>query len=448
MPFVLSQSFVVSKMLGAVSNRVRPFSALLLGCFASTSVVHASGFALIEQSASGQGLSYAGAAANTENASVMWFNPAGLADGTGHQVILASHVILPKAPFTNEGSSVVNGNTGAETPLFGQTDDGAKTGLVPNLYWKGQLGNYALGLGINVPYGSTVSYDQNWVGRYHAVYTQTKTLNINPAVARKLGKNWLLGAGLNAQWISVNLTQKIDFGTATNAQQNDGYADLSASGWAYGFNLGLLYDAQNWGKVGLGYRSSVAHNAKGQAQFSGPDSIMALSDYAASGIQSKVTLPASLSLSYDVALNPSVHLLADATWMGWSKFQELRIQYDSGRADSVQPEAWQDVMRYALGATYQASSQLKLRTGVALDNTPIKNASLRTPRIADSNRQWFSVGAGYALSPNMQFDLGFSRLLGGQPKIEAKDADTGAHTLKGYFDVNVSIISAQLVWKY
>jgi len=59
---------------------MRNFSIVLLGVLCGVSSTgYASGFALIEQSASGQGLSYAGAAASTEDASVMWFNPAGIA---------------------------------------------------------------------------------------------------------------------------------------------------------------------------------------------------------------------------------------------------------------------------------------------------------------------------------------------------------------------------------
>jgi long-chain fatty acid transport protein len=40
----------------------------------------AAGFAVTENSASAQGNSYAGAAANAEDASTVWFNPAGRYD--------------------------------------------------------------------------------------------------------------------------------------------------------------------------------------------------------------------------------------------------------------------------------------------------------------------------------------------------------------------------------
>jgi len=39
---------------------------------------HASGFALIENSATGQGNAFAGAAASAEDATTIWFNPAGM----------------------------------------------------------------------------------------------------------------------------------------------------------------------------------------------------------------------------------------------------------------------------------------------------------------------------------------------------------------------------------
>jgi len=52
-------------------------SAILVGLGASATS-YAAGFQLLEQNASGLGNAYAGSAANPENASIMYFNPAGL----------------------------------------------------------------------------------------------------------------------------------------------------------------------------------------------------------------------------------------------------------------------------------------------------------------------------------------------------------------------------------
>ncbi|MBN2866427.1 MAG: outer membrane protein transport protein [Thiotrichales bacterium] len=401
----------------------------------SSQSVYAAGFGLIEQSASGQGLSYAGAAVNTEDASVMWFNPAGLSDIEGNQIVGALHIILPNAPFKNDGSYI-----DGVGPLFGAEDDGAQNALVPNFYWKGQYQDYDIGLGINVPYGSVVDYDQDWVGRYHAVYTETKTVNINPAISRKVNDQLSLGAGLNAQYIRVNLTQKIDFGLGS--QQEDGYADLQASGWGFGFNLGMLYKFENQSKLGLSYRSKIRYDAKGDADFTN-------APYADQAIKASVDLPETVSMSYEWPVSEKTKLLADATWTGWSVFDELRIEF-ADKDDSVQPEEWNDVMRYSVGMIHQYNSKWTARAGVAYDETPIENASLRTPRIADSNRTWLSVGAGYQLNDAMRLDVAYSHLWGGNPKINATDADPDGvdHVLVGEFDINVDIISAQLVWNY
>ncbi|MEA3405156.1 MAG: OmpP1/FadL family transporter [Pseudomonadota bacterium] len=420
-------------------KRLKLASAVLLAI--SSQTVMAAGFGLIEQSASGQGLSYAGAAVNTEDASVMWFNPAGLSDIDNDQIIGALHIIAPNAPFSNDGSYVKN--TG---PLYGDDDNGANVALIPNFYWKSQYQGYDLGLGINVPFGSVVEYDQDWVGRYHAVYTETKTVNINPAISRQINDQLSVGFGLNAQYIHVNLTQKIDFGLTSVPQSNDGYADLEASGWGFGVNLGLLYQFENQSKLGLNYRSKVSHHATGTAEFMLPEDVSNPA-YADQDIEASVALPAMASVSYELPIDQKTKLLADATWTGWSSFDELRIEFDI-KDDSVQPEEWKDVMRYSLGVLHQYNDQWTLRTGVAFDETPIKNELLRTPRIPDSDRLWLSFGAGYQLNDTMRIDVAYSHLAGGNPKIEATDSDTEQHVLVGEFDTSIDIVSAQLVWNY
>lgn len=407
-------------------------NVLLMAMGLAPLAVQASGFALIEQSASAQGLSYAGAAAFAEDASIMWFNPAGLTKIENNQLIAAGHVIAPSAEFSNDGSYILS----EENLIVGADDDGAQTSFVPNFYWKTQYKDIDVGLGINVPFGSTVEYDQNWVGRYHAVYTSTKTVNINPAFAVKLHPQVSFGAGLNIQYIDVNLTQKVDLGD----QENDGYVDLQADGIGYGFNFGFLYDLDNGANIGLSYRSQIKHNASGDADFTAMP-------FADQGIESTVTLPASASLSVAYPFNDKINILADATWTGWSSFDELRIEFDN-KEDSVQPEEWNDIMRYSLGATYQYAPDLILRTGVAYDQTPIPSADLRTPRIPDSDRIWLSFGAGYQWNKTMRIDVAYSHLWGGTEGIEAVSSDTGAHVLQGRFDTKVDILSAQLVWNY
>ena len=64
----------------------------------------AAGFQLIEQNASGLGNAYAGRAAAAEDASAVYFNPAGLTRLPRGQVVGALHLVKPSSTFSNNGS--------------------------------------------------------------------------------------------------------------------------------------------------------------------------------------------------------------------------------------------------------------------------------------------------------------------------------------------------------
>lgn len=421
---------------------MRPIQKLNLITLAllATTQVQASGFALIEQSASGQGLSYAGAAANTENASIMWFNPAGLTDIKGTQAIIGAHAIIPQAPFTNNGSSTTYPN-GTTVPISGPNDDGTNVGFVPNIYWTSQYGENHFGLGINVPFGQRITYQENWVGRYNATETDLKTYNINPSFARKINNHFSFGVGLNAQYVNVILQQKIN---QSALHDTDGNAKLTGNSWAFGYNLGLMYKFKNKVNIGLGYRSGMSHYVKGKVQYQHIK--VALSS---ANAQANVNLPASATLAMDYQFNPKMQILASTTWTGWSAYDELVVKYDNGSPDSHSHQNFRDSWRFALGTIYQLNNAWKLRTGIAVDKTPVPNAESRSPRTPDTDRNWISIGAGYKINPKMNLDVGYSHLFGGtEGSNYTSKSSLGNNTLKGKYSPSVDILSAQLVWKY
>ncbi len=85
--------------------RVFLSTALAVVTVQSAHQVYASGFALIENSASGQGEAFAGAAAVASDASTIWFNPAGMMRLGDDQMVVAGHYIKPKSKFTNANST-------------------------------------------------------------------------------------------------------------------------------------------------------------------------------------------------------------------------------------------------------------------------------------------------------------------------------------------------------
>ena len=76
---VHNYALIPRPLIGRSSIKLKLASAALTAVFiGTTGLVKASGFALIDQNASGSGNAYAGAAAVAEDASTIFFNPAGM----------------------------------------------------------------------------------------------------------------------------------------------------------------------------------------------------------------------------------------------------------------------------------------------------------------------------------------------------------------------------------
>lgn len=466
-------------------NRVFILATLLLLGYQNT--LHASGFALIEMNASGQGNAYAGAAVGTNNASTIFFNPAGMMNFDGDQLVIAGHYIAPRADFSNDGSSLADVYLLAPptngTALTGDDDDGGQSAFVPNLYWTKTINeSMKFGLGFNSPFGLAVEYDDDWVGRYHAVESDLKTININPSLAYRVNDRVVIGGGLNVMLADVTLTSAVDMGSvcvgglaggiglpgAVGAcegggaapQEFDGFADLTGDNFddlGVGFNLGLIFAVNKSTKIGVSYRSEVEIEVEGDADFTIPagsatlDAVIAGSGglFNDTDLEATVDLPASFSVSVSHTVGKYTWL-ADWTRTEWSSFDELRIEYDNPvQPDSVTTEDWDDSNRYSFGLDYQYSDKMILRTGIALDETPVPSSERRTPRLPGNDRTWLSFGLTYLINPQFSVDIGYSHLFVDDAKINNEfesSVPTLNATLEGEYEADVDILSAQLNW--
>ncbi|NDP48304.1 MAG: transporter [Sulfuriferula multivorans] len=387
------------------------------------SLTHAAGFALVEQNASGLGNAYAGQAASAQDASTIFFNPAGMTLLPDRQVVMAGHLIKPQAEFN-----------GTVTPAIGGDNGGDAGGLavVPNAYFAYRLTpDIHVGLGMNAPFGLKTEYDSAWKGRTQAIKSELKTINLNPSIAWKASETLSLGAGLSIQYAKATLTSNA--GTS-------GLATIEGDDYGWGFNLGALWQVSPATRIGLAYRSEVEQKLKGTAEFS-------LNALGNGPIKASLTLPDSASLSVLHKLNPKWELLADVTWTGWSDFDELRILRTSGTLLSLTPENWSDSYRYSVGANYRMNDKLTLRGGVAYDETPVSDI-YRTARIPDESRTWLAFGAQYRLSNSSAIDFGYAHLFIKDARINKTEGTAPPITLTGKYESSVDILSAQFTHNF
>jgi len=466
-------------------NRLKATTAIItLSVISMSMPAYSAGFALIENSASGMGKAFAGAAAAAEDASTVWFNPAGMTYlgkslGDKSQITQAGHIVSAKTKFTDQGSQAP---AALNATLTGENAEERVTSFIPNLYYVKPINEKLhFGLGINGPFGSKTIYDDDWYGRYQATKTDLLSVNINPSISWKANEKLSLGGGVSAQYIDLkklasaidsvgvcrqaglavaaqtNSSSLIDYCNATypNAAQKetDSFTIANGDTISFGFNLGMLYEPTDKTRVGLSYRSKIKHDVDGTIKFDLDPGLLPV--IAATGttrftdrdVKASVTLPPSASLSVAHKVNPKLELLGDVTWTGWSSFDELKLtEVDGVTPVSVTPEKWEDVYRVSVGANYKYNEKLTLRTGVAFDEEPIPSATYRTPRIPGNDRYWLSFGAGYKVNKKMDLDFGYSHLFLKETPID-NPGETG-YAVRGLYDSSVDILSAQVNYKF
>ena len=162
------------------------------------SAAHGAGFSLIEQSVSAMGNAYAGAAASAEDATTVYFNPAGMVYLPQSQLVVGAHAIRPSGHFNNEGSVSALGRPGT-----GEGGDLGSWAVVPNLYYSHVVTpDIRIGIAVNAPFGLKTEYDKDWIGRFQAMKSELKTYNINPAVAFRVNDRLSLGLGVSVMYAS------------------------------------------------------------------------------------------------------------------------------------------------------------------------------------------------------------------------------------------------------
>src|SRR5438445_511915 len=233
--------------------RKTALSLAVAGAFAGgASQAHASAFALIEQNAAGLGNSYAGAAEAAEDASTIFYNPAGMSLlPAGMQVSGGLALINLSAKFSDSGSAVARGgNNGG---------DAGSLSAVPNFYFVTDIArNLKVGVGVSVPFGLKTEYDPGWLGRFQAIKSDIKTLNINPSGSYKINEMISVGFGLSYQRIDAELTNKV-----LNPTAIEPLATVKASDNSWGYNLGAMFQLAPETRLGVSYRSSIKYHLKG-----------------------------------------------------------------------------------------------------------------------------------------------------------------------------------------
>ncbi|WP_049723336.1 OmpP1/FadL family transporter [Gilvimarinus polysaccharolyticus] len=422
---------------------------------------HGASFQLLEQSPSHLGKAFAGTGSDIIDASTVYFNPAGMSKLDKVSLTAGINFVATDAQFNNEGSS-----------YSGEGDTTDELGVIPNLYAVVPLGDkLAVGFGINAPYGLASSFNDEWVGRYSATYSELQVVNINATASWAISDFIAVAAGVNYQTIEADLQSQVDstLGVAPSPA-TDSSAQIKGDDDGFVLDLSLLVTPSDSTSIGLVWREGGEFTLDGDATFelnaacspgagypTGAPPAPTTGSLCAGGlsalsgdIEADVSMPDTLTLSVTQYVTDGWALHADIAKTSWSSIQNIAV-INTGNGAQVDELDLQydDTMRYALGTSIDTGTWT-WRAGVAIDESPQTNPVHVSARIPDADRTWLSLGANWKLSDQMSMDFGYTHLLIDDASLreESTTAIGTSAVLAGSFDSSVDIFGAQINWSF
>src|SRR5690606_21005660 len=264
--------------------------------------VQAGGFKINEQSASGAGRAFAGSAAIAKDASVVFFNPAGMSRLEQSQASFGFTFLNLEGELKNgvrtDGAGVSSNIPVTATTPFGEAgvyNDGGhftRDKVIPFGYYVRKLDEkMAVGLGIFAPFGTSTDYAQGSLASGFADETMLSAIDIQPTFSFQLTDTFSVGAGLDIVYAKGVLSKELDLvpyaplnpitGSVLADEAYKGYEnkfEVSGDDIAFGWNFGLMWDVTPATTLGLAYRSEIEFELEGDSEFKQSTGVVGFAD--------------------------------------------------------------------------------------------------------------------------------------------------------------------------
>jgi long-chain fatty acid transport protein len=344
------------------------------------------------------------------DASSIYFNPAGLANIRGFNLVAGTTLIMPTVDFTGP------------VPLSTVTSTVERTFTPINIYAAfAREDGWAFGIGVFNPYGLGTEWPDNWIGKGLAQKTELKTFYITPTVAYKVNDNFSIGFGFS--WIisDVLFLQAMDLpaiplapGVNLPAANNVKIKLEGAGDPAFSYTFGLFFKPSDVVSFGFSYRHSAVLNFSGDLTFEGlpakPTGFpLGHSDLFPAGKgKSKLTMPWDMRAGVSVNATQNLTVNADIMFVGWESYKKLEVDFVNNTTlwkDALSAKNWENTFGLKLGAEYRMG-KFAVRAGYVYDGSPIPTKYM-DPSLPGSNRNEVTFGLGYQITKNIRVDAAY-----------------------------------------
>ncbi len=425
---------------------------LFSSLFAATQVL-AAGFQLFnELSAKTMGNS-AAMSARYDAAELAWFNPAGSAMMARPQISGGGALIFPSMKLKDAEISA------PALPYDGNDDPNMKHIAYPVPYLYGAMpfmDKFGVSLSINSPYGLTTEWDNNWMGKYVAHYTNLSTIFITPALAYR-PIDWLsLSAGVQFAYADAEMRKAIPI-IAGTSYLGDAYTTIKGHDWGQGFVLSALATPfEDW-SFGISYHSYIHFTIDGHGDYDLPTlnplvAPLITPKFQRSAVELPLDLPPSLAFAVSTTMLQDFRFSAEILWTGWSTYSNLKFHYLDTAPGSTSPgvvtveKKWEDVISLHFGIEYYLNDQWTFRVSYAWDDSPIDD-DWRDPSLPTNDRNVFGFGVGYTWN-HLTVDAAYTYVNVENSKPGDKVEDPLGRTLSGKYEGDAHIANLQFSWTF
>lgn len=441
--------------------------------FVASTGTYAGGFSLYtEASVSELNVFAAGSAAEAPDASIGWYNPAGLVLMKKDQALVSGVAVAPRTMLT--GTSTYNTT---DVPSYMQSFTnlrGARNATVPAVHVAHPLGDRAtVGLSLVVPFGLGTDWGKTSPVRYSGTLTNLVTIDLAPQMGAYVTDNVAVGLGLDIQWARVTFNAVAGSPAALQYLQSmgglvdpttlDSTSDNQGNSMGVGFHAGVLvFSNDKRSRVGLNYQSDVSHRFEGESILTGrladPDLTDPLAVYENFGlITNDVHLPRIVTLSGYHEVNEKWTLLGSIVYTGWNVFSTTDLNNVAGFSSEfgvqtplivTSHDDYRDAWRFAIGSKYAVNDRWALRAGLGTDETPTVYSE-RNVRLPDTNRWAVAVGTHVQAYSSLAVDLGYVYLAGfGRSPLHKTQvfSSTSNNRIEAWARNTAQLGGVQVVW--
>jgi long-chain fatty acid transport protein len=346
--------------------------------------------------AAGQGNAFS---AQADDASAIHYNPAGLSQVNGVQVLTGTTLVGGSVKYKSltgiDSRGDFGGSIASPPPSYSYVS--ANLG---SFGWK-SLSNVTVGLGLTSPFGLNIRYPVD--GPFNTAVTSAALplIAIKPAVAYKLNDQLAIGVSADIYTFASFLGQgHIEQKQAGVGPLSGTSVELNGRGTGAGATFSVLYtplrngDGKPIASIGLVYRTQAVMPLSGSLLVDGAKAADASADLVLPPIYTGAIAV------WPVRTNEREWKLElDVEYVGWKSNRDFDVHLSSGGV-IPQPQQWKTVPVVAVGTQYKWLDppwlrhwDVAIRSGYTRTEDPVPNTTY-SPAVASLPSHNISIGAG------------------------------------------------------